>query len=235
MKSRVFSDSENTDFLVNLLIASAGGDCLIAGISNRFQQVSIRKARIKQLYKGGKKRKVKTSWKIGIVLAILGIVALIGAACSSSAAQTPAPTVTVTQTATVTATPQAAKGLILSSDMVTGSGGTVKAAASCVLQSAYKQGNQVVFRVRVYDPKTGNPMDNTAVSAVTIKLPDGQTFNAKYGKHGTADSFWATSWVIPVDYPTGTINYTATATATDGRTGNFDNFNVAPSLLTVVQ
>jgi len=170
---------------------------------------------------------LKKFWKLIMAGVLIGVIAVVTAACSgSSTPSTPA------------ATTQVAKNLILSSDMVTGSGGTVKPASSCVLDSVYKPGNQVVFRVRVYDPVTGKPMDDKALSSVTVSLPDGQSFTARYGGHPNTnplDYFWATSWIIPDSYPTGTITYTATATAVDGRTGTFDNFNVQPSLLTVVQ
>jgi hypothetical protein len=168
---------------------------------------------------------IKKLWKYVVAVALIGMIAIAGAACSQSqpAAQP---------------SPQVAKNLILSSDMVSGSGGTVKAKAACVLTSQYLRGNQVVFRVRVYDPVTGKPMDDKALSSVTITLPDGQVFNARYGGHPAntpADYFWAASWAIPDNYPTGTLSYQATAKSVDGRTGTFDTFNVTPSLLTVIQ
>ena len=169
--------------------------------------------------------------KIITAVIFMGAIAVAGAACSSSAAQ-------AQPQAPAAAAPQAAKNLILSSDMVNGSGGTPAPATSCVLTSQYKPGSQVVFRLRVYDPVTGKAMDDKALSAVTVSLPDGQSFTAKYSGHPAKtplDSFWATSWVIPNNYPTGTLSYKATATAVDGRTGTFDNFNVQPSLLTIVQ
>ncbi len=186
----------------------------------------------------------KTFWKIMATTGFISVLGLGAAACASSVS-TPAPqtvtqtaTQTVTQTVTSTPAVTAAKNLILSSDMVSGAGGTVPSAAICVLTSQYKPGNQVVFRVRVYDPVTGQAMDNKSLSSVTITLPDGQSFKAKYSGHpakNPADSFWAASWVIPANYKTGTLSYKATATANDGRTGTFDTFNVQPSLLTIVQ
>ncbi len=178
---------------------------------------------------------MKKTWKIVLAVLSIGVISLAGVACSGNAAAQGQPGNAVSQSSSNV---QAAKNLILSSDMVSGSGGTVKVATSCVLTSQYKPGNQVVFRMRVYDPVTGQPMDDKALSSVTVSLPDGQTFTAKYSGHPAktpADSFWATSWVIPDNYPTGTLSYKATATATDGRTGVFDNFNVQPSLLTIVQ
>ena len=168
---------------------------------------------------------IKKLWKYAAAVTLIGMIAIAGAACSKSPAAAPP-------------SPQVAKNLILSSDMVTGSGGSVKANASCVLNSQYRRGNQVVFRVRVYDPVTGKPMDDKPLSSVIVSLPDGQTFNAKYSGHPAntpADYFWATSWVIPDNYTTGTLSYQATAKSVDGRSGTFDTFNVVPSLLTVIQ
>lgn len=173
----------------------------------------------------------KKVWKFAAAGVLVGAIAIGTAACSAS-------TTTATTTQMVTVTPQSAQNLILSSDMVVGSGGTPAPAAPCVLQSAYKPGEEVVFRVRVYDPATGNQMDDKALSSVTVNLPNGQTLDAKYSGHPATnplDHFWAVSWTIPANYPTGTVTYTVKATAADGRTGTFDNFNVAPSLLTVVQ
>jgi hypothetical protein len=160
---------------------------------------------------------LKKFWKFIMAGVLIGAIAVVAAACSGSS--------------TSTVTPQAAKNLILSSDMVSGGGG-------CVLDNVYKPGEEVVFRVRVYDPVTGEQMDNKALSSVTVSLPDGQSFTANYGAHPSTnptDHFWTAAWTIPANYPTGTLAYTETATAADGRTGTFDNFNVQPSLLTIVQ
>jgi hypothetical protein len=163
---------------------------------------------------------LKKSWKLITAGVLIGAIAVVGAACSGSSTQSTPP-----------ASNQVATNLILSSDMVSGGGG-------CVLDNVYKPGEEVVFRVRVYDPVTGKQMDNKALSSVIVSLPDGQSFTANYGGHPNSnpvDHFWTTAWTIPANYPTGTLTYTATATAADGRTGTFDVFNVQPSLLTIVQ
>lgn len=162
-------------------------------------------------------------WKAGMVAALIGTVALVAAACTGSQ---PSPT------------PQVAKNLIVYADTVTGSGGTLKAAAVCVLGSQFKRGSHVVWRVKVYDPATGQPMDDTTLNSVQVKLPDGQVFDAKYGDHpanNPTDQFWATSWVIPDNYATGSLPYEVAVQGVDGRTGKFTEFNVAPSLLTIIQ
>jgi len=110
-----------------------------------------------------------------------------------------------------------------------------KAVQSCVPESRFPRNSQVVWRTRVIDPVTGEQMGDDVV-AVQVKLGDGQVIDLKYGDHPRdtpTDAFWAGSFKVPVDYPTGTLSYEVVATATDGRTGNFLPFNVAPSLLTI--
>ena len=170
---------------------------------------------------------MKTSrlWKVGAVAALAATIGITAAACAGGQ---PPPTTT----------PTVAQNLIVMADTVTGSGGTLKNEAVCVLQSQYKRGNHITWRVKVYDPATGEPMDDTDLESVVVELPDGQTFEAEYGGHpaqNSTDHFWATSWVVPEDYPTGSLPYEVTARATDGRTGQFDRFNVAPSLLMIVE
>ncbi len=163
-------------------------------------------------------------WKAGAIAVLAGVIAMVGAAC---AGEQEAP-----------AGPPAAQNLIVTAHTVTGSGGTLKSEAVCVLANQFKRGNHITWRVKVYDPVTGQPMDDAALESVEVTLPDGQAFEAGYGGHPPSDStdfFWATSWVVPEDYPTGSLPYQVTATSVDGRTGVFTEFNVAPSLLTIIE
>ena len=111
------------------------------------------------------------------------------------------------------------------------------AAKSCVAWSRFARNEQIVWRIRVFDPTTGKPIDEKPMESVSVLLPDGTVLKAKYGPHPPRDStdhFWATSWVIPSNYPTGTLRYKITARSADGRLGEFMPFNVAPALLTIV-
>jgi predicted transcriptional regulator len=140
----------------------------------------------------------------------------------------------------VAAQPPLAQALILNADTVIGSAGATNPADICVQSSRFQQGESVVWRIKVYDPVTGNPMDNSTLDSVVVSLKDGQNFTAAYGGHPgqpgvpVTDYFWSTAWSIPKSYPTGSVQYTVTAMSKDGRTGTFTEFNVAPSLLTVV-
>jgi plastocyanin len=123
----------------------------------------------------------------------------------------------------------AAENLIVQSDSVTGSG--------CFQTNYAHRGELFVFRIRVVDPVTGEDMDDTLLDTVTVVLPDGQTFDAHYGGHpggsSPTDYFWATAWEVPLNYPTGQLTYQVEATAADGRTGEYHQFNVGSSVMQI--
>lgn len=110
----------------------------------------------------------------------------------------------------------------------------------CAETNRYPRGQEVVWRIRVLG-EDGKLMDNTKLKPVVVKLPDGQEFTAKYGGHPgqpgvtPTDYFWSAAWLIPADYPTGSLPYEVVATAIHGKlTGTFNDFNVQPSLLTII-
>lgn len=106
----------------------------------------------------------------------------------------------------------------------------------CVQWSRFAHNEDVVWRVKVFDPLTGEPMDDTMLASVQVILPD-QTFDLHYGPHPRDNPlgyFWTTSWVVPEGYPDGVVNYTIEATANDGRTGTWEQFEVAAANLTVL-
>lgn len=184
--------------------------------------------------------------RVAAALAIAGI-GLLAAACGSSPAPAKpaaAPTAqpaqpTAAPAATAAAQPAAAAAtnnkLFIASDIVQGTKNLAQdqmSAKSCVGSSRYPRNAEILWRARVIDPSTGKEMDDKALKSVVLKMADGKVVEAKYGKHSD-ESFWVAGWVVPKDYPTGTVNFTLVATAADGRTGEFKPFQVAPSLLTV--
>jgi hypothetical protein len=118
--------------------------------------------------------------------------------------------------------------------------GDMASSIGCLQTNIAHQGEQVVFRARIIDPKTGLEMVYKDLEPGTAKviIPGGYEFPMKYGGHpntGTVtDSFWSYAWTVPLTFPTGSLGYELVAIAKDGRTGSFKTFEVLPSKLQIV-
>lgn len=137
--------------------------------------------------------------------------------------------------ASPTPAPAANVPLFVDVDTVRGGANLSEDDPACVQMSQFAHNEEIVWRVKVTDPATGQQMDDTALESLQVVLPD-QTLDMHYGGHPNSnpvDFFWAVSFDIPEDYPSGIISYTVNATATDGRTGSWDQFGVAAAQLTV--
>ncbi len=143
--------------------------------------------------------------------------------------------------------------LVLAADMVRGHENPM--GPVCALSSRYKQGEMVTWRARVIDSGTGKavpvPVEELLVKRpskedlasmtegikVLVHLSDGHTFPMHFGPHPAkekTDYFWTTSWVIPKNYPTGTIDYWITVDwPAEGKKGRWSPLNVAFSKLTI--
>ena len=128
---------------------------------------------------------------------------------------------------------QTSKPLFIAADMVTGPGGS---GPICVLRSQFMRKERVAWRIRVQDV-TGKQLDDKGLKSVLVELADGQKFPARFGGHppnAPTDWLWSTSWTIPEDYPTGSLNYKVVATALDGSTQSWEPINNKLSWLTVI-
>jgi hypothetical protein len=106
---------------------------------------------------------------------------------------------------------------------------------TCVQMSRFAHNEEIVWRVKVIDPTTGEQMDDTALASVQVVMGD-QTLDLHYGPHprdNPVDFFWTVGWEVPEDYPSGTVSYTVEATAADGRTGTWEQFGVQAAMLTI--
>ncbi|HBY97436.1 MAG: hypothetical protein M5U01_03920 [Ardenticatenaceae bacterium] len=172
--------------------------------------------------------KTRRWWHTFAMVAVLALIPVL-AACQSGPAAAPAQP---------TAAPQA-ENLFLMVDMVQGSKNVPqdqKALKSCVLTSRFPRNSEIVWRARVFDPRTGELMDDKALSKVEVQLANGETLEMGYGHHPKdppGEAFWTASWVVPKDQATGTLNYSVVATSADSRSGEFKPFSTKPSLLTI--
>jgi len=108
----------------------------------------------------------------------------------------------------------------------------------CVLQSRFRRGEAVAWRVRLLLPN-GARADNTVVRSLEVELGNGQRIPLTYGPHGMpgtpmSDFFWAESFVIPDTFPTGSLGYKVHATMMDGSVVTWEPFTRAASQLWVM-
>lgn len=112
----------------------------------------------------------------------------------------------------------------------------MKPTRACVLNNRFPRNSEIVWRVRVMDPLTGLQMDDTTIEKAEVTLGDGQVLEMEFGPHPRKeprDFYWTVPWLVPKDYPTGTLLYSITASSKDGRTGEFKPFDIPPSLLVI--
>jgi len=123
-------------------------------------------------------------------------------------------------------------------DTVRGVPQTGPTGAPCVLNSQFKHKEEVVWRVRVLDAKSGKPVTDKGLKSLIVELSDGQKVPMRFGEHPNrgpkTDRFWSTSWSIPDSYPTGSFGYKVVATDKQGHATSWEPFKVAPSQLTVI-
>jgi hypothetical protein len=106
----------------------------------------------------------------------------------------------------------------------------------CVLQSRFMRGEAVAWRTRILQAN-GTPADDKVLKSVVVELGNGQKLPLKYGPHGNpaTDYFWATSWTIPQNHPTGSLGYKAVATMQDGTVVTWEPFTRPMSQLWVIE
>ena len=106
----------------------------------------------------------------------------------------------------------------------------------CVLQSRYKRGEAVAWRLRVLQPN-GTPADDKVLKALVVEMGSGEKLPLDYGPHGNppTDYFWANSWTIPANHPTGSLGYKIVATMMDGSVVTWEPFTRPNSQLWVIE
>lgn len=131
------------------------------------------------------------------------------------------------------------RAVFLYVDTVTAPGGKINPLKSCVRSSQFRRGEKITFRVSAFDAKTLKPLTDKQVKYMYVKipgLPNQGPFT--YGKHGadinTAPWFWTLGWVIPDDYPLGTMDFQVVVKSKTGAFGYFKQIPVPTSLLTVL-
>jgi hypothetical protein len=108
---------------------------------------------------------------------------------------------------------------------------------NCALQSRFKRGDPVGFRMTAFDSETGQ-REPTAEFVVHLTYA-GKTQDLPMRYRATVKQpereFWVAKWIVPADAATGIVRYTVTAKDKYGRTGEFKPFVVEDSQVTIVE
>lgn len=172
----------------------------------------------------------------------LASVPVLTAACgsdNSNAAATTAPQNSGTSAQVQTQAPANTIQLFVDSDTVRGSKNIPTGAADgCVQSNLFAKNEQIVWRVRVYDPVSGKQLTDADLESIIVTLKDGTKLDpATYGAHPKTEpneSFWTAAFVIPPTYPTGSVDYTVAVKAKDGRAGTFTQLHFAATAMMAV-
>ena len=107
----------------------------------------------------------------------------------------------------------------------------------CVLDNQFKHLEKIVWRFRVLD-ENGKSLDDKGLKSLVVEMPDGQEIDARFGPHpggpNPTDFFWTAAWMIPENYPTGSLGYSITATDMEGNTVKWEplrEFRSWPSVI----
>ena len=170
--------------------------------------------------------------KVVVMLAITLAVALFLTGCGGA----PEPAITSTQPPPPTAPPPPmANKLIMYGDLALFAGR--ENPENCILKSRYRRGEGVGFRMTAIDPLTGKYAE-TAELVVHVTYA-GKTIDIPMRYRGVGDNprpgFWTAKWVVPDDAPVGIVKYNVTGKDNQGRTGEFQPFQVEASQLTIVE
>ena len=95
----------------------------------------------------------------------------------------------------------------------------------------------MIFRVRVTDTESGEPVEDGGLQKLVVVMPDGTEFVPNIGPHPpkqAAGYYWTYAWTIPAVYPTGSHPYKVVAISPDGEVVTFTPFEAPPSQLTIV-
>jgi hypothetical protein len=135
--------------------------------------------------------------------------------------------------------------LFIEGDIVRGNTPSGNTGPVCVLANQFKRKENVIFRIRVRNAM-GQPLDDKGLKSLVVELSDGKKIPADYrarppvavrarlGLTGPIDYFWSSAWLIPADYPTGSLTYRVVATDVQGNTQSWEPMKDLRSLPVVL-
>lgn len=123
---------------------------------------------------------------------------------------------------------------VVTDDLIAGSSGKSPAtgfAQACSPTRQFMVGMQAVFKVGIWDPETGDPVDNDTIDEAVVEV-EGESIELAPGEEGEEGEYeWSGSWIIPEDQEPGTVEYTVNVT----NDGEYNNVGIFQGELVVIE
>ena len=142
---------------------------------------------------------------------IFGVVAVLGAMAAPALAQAPE-----------------RLNVFLYVDTVNGSRpapGTKPRPVGCTQWTNWKRGEQIVFRIWGSEADTGAILNTENVKYAYVSVPGQPNLKLNWGAHGAATNrvwFWTAAWVVPADYPLGSLKARIVFKTEENKFGIYD-------------
>lgn len=95
----------------------------------------------------------------------------------------------------------------------------------CTQTSVFKRGEQVVFRIWGTEAESGAVLSTENVKYAYVKIAGAPNLKLNWGPHGASTNrvwFWTTPWVIPADYPLGSLTARVVFKTEENKFGLYD-------------
>jgi hypothetical protein len=95
----------------------------------------------------------------------------------------------------------------------------------CTQTNVFKRGEQVVFRIWGTEADSGNVLSTENVKYAYVKLPGQPNLKLNWGAHGASTNrvwFWTTPWIVPADYPLGSLSARVVFKTEENKFGLYD-------------
>jgi hypothetical protein len=104
------------------------------------------------------------------------------------------------------------------------------------MNNYFAPGSTVVFRSYAVDPKSRSIVEPKLVKYFYVAIANQPPLKYKYDATAPGASKglpWTATWIVPADYPQGTVSYRSLLKLTTKRQGQFIQMPVSPSMLTI--
>lgn len=95
----------------------------------------------------------------------------------------------------------------------------------CTQTSVFKRGEQVVFRIWGTEAETGSVLSTENVKYAYVKIAGQPNLKLNWGPHGPQTNrvwFWTAPWIVPADYPLGSLSARIVFKTEENKFGLYD-------------